>query len=104
MPNDIGKRKKTKSKEYYNEGKQVSKTKTVTTPLEGGVTRNVTTTVTRPTARGYAEMLTSRNKDLSDMERTKSKTVKYTSTSTGRDFPLSPTPKPVSLMEKSKKQ
>jgi hypothetical protein len=105
MPNNIGKVKKVKTKETYNEGKQVLKKKTVSIPTkESGVTKNVTTITTRPSLKGYADMLFSRNKDVSDMEKTKSKTVKYTSTSKGRDFPLSPTPQPVSLSERSKKQ
>jgi hypothetical protein len=49
--NDFGflGRKKTKTKEYSDNGKMVTKTKVVSTPKEGGVTKNVTKTTTRPT-------------------------------------------------------
>lgn len=42
-------RKKSKTKEYSDDGKMVTKTKTISTPEKSGVTKNVTKTTTRPT-------------------------------------------------------
>jgi len=46
---DFLRRKKTKTKEYSDDGKMVTKTKTMSTPKEDGGTKNVTKTTTRPT-------------------------------------------------------